>query len=309
MVYIMKVKVSVICLVYNHGKYLRDTLEAFVNQKTSFDIEFIIHDDASTDDSIQIIKEYESKYPNLIKPIYEEINQYQLKKFPGITTRIINSIQSDYIAFCEGDDYWCDDYKLQKQVDYMDSHPDCSLYLHNGYYKNAETGKMKKINPYKKIGILETNDVLNEIGKIPPTASMLFKTSLIKDMPMEILRAPVGDRPRRMYLATVGDVYYSNECMCVYRINNKNSFSGRLSDYEKSLKLAEGMKEYYERFDKFTEYKYHDSIEFLKSMEYTAHYSRFGELVELKKEIFYQKRFSLLKKIKAHVKYIIKKLK
>ena len=109
------IMVSVICNVFNHEAYIRDALEGFVSQKTNFPFEVLIHDDASTDKSADIIHEYEAKYPNLIKPIYQTQNQYS--RGGGITRKFqIPRVKGKYIAMCEGDDYWTDENKLQKQV-------------------------------------------------------------------------------------------------------------------------------------------------------------------------------------------------
>ena len=107
--------VSVICLAYNHGKYVRETLEGFVSQKTDFPFEVIVHDDASTDNTADIIREYEKKYPDIIKPIYQVQNQYS-QKVDIYKEFELPRMSGKYVAFCEGDDYWSDPYKLQKQV-------------------------------------------------------------------------------------------------------------------------------------------------------------------------------------------------
>lgn len=121
--------VSIQCTAYNHEKYIRDALDGFLIQKTSFRFEVIVHDDVSTDGTTAIIREYAEKYPDIIKPIYEKENQYS--KHDGTLEKImIGACKGKYIAFCEGDDYWIDPYKLQKQVDFMETHPDCSLTYH-----------------------------------------------------------------------------------------------------------------------------------------------------------------------------------
>lgn len=123
------IMVSIRCIAYNHEKYIRDALEGFVMQKTNFRFEAIVHDDASTDGTAAIIREYAEKYPDIIKPIYETENQYS--KHDGSLRRIMTeACVGKYIALCEGDDYWTDPYKLQKQVDFMEKHPDCSLTYH-----------------------------------------------------------------------------------------------------------------------------------------------------------------------------------
>lgn len=119
---------SIRCFVYNHEHYLRQCLEGFVMQKTNFAFEAIVHDDASTDNSAAIIREYAENFPDIIKPIYETENQYS--KHDGSIRRIVDNAiapSTKYVALCEGDDYWTDPYKLQKQVDYLEAHPECGL--------------------------------------------------------------------------------------------------------------------------------------------------------------------------------------
>lgn len=121
--------VAIHCMVYNHEPYLRQCLDGFVMQQTDFPFIAIVHDDASTDYSADIIREYEQKYPTIIRPIYETANQYSK---PGAIARIMMEASKDakYIAFCEGDDYWTDALKLQKQVDFLESHPDYVFCCH-----------------------------------------------------------------------------------------------------------------------------------------------------------------------------------
>lgn len=118
--------VSIRCLAYNHEPYIRQCLEGFIMQKTNFRFEAVVHDDASTDGTVAIIREYAEKYPNIIKPIYETQNQYS--KHDGSLGRIMSAAcTGKYIAMCEGDDYWIDPYKLQKQVDFLETHLDYSM--------------------------------------------------------------------------------------------------------------------------------------------------------------------------------------
>lgn len=121
-----EILVSIKCTVYNHEPFLRQCLDGFVMQKTNFRFEAIVHDDASTDGSAAIIKEYAEKYPDLIKPIYETENQYSKKD--GSLRKIMDAAcRGKYIAICEGDDYWIDPLKLQKQVDFLEENPDYGL--------------------------------------------------------------------------------------------------------------------------------------------------------------------------------------
>lgn len=121
-----QIMVSVRCITYNQVQYIKQTLEGFVNQKTNFSFEVIVHDDASTDGTTDIIKDYESRYPEIIHPIYETENVYS-KSILALDEIMINACVGKYTALCEGDDYWTDPYKLQKQVNYMEMHPECGL--------------------------------------------------------------------------------------------------------------------------------------------------------------------------------------
>ncbi len=124
-----KYLVTIRCITYNHEKYLADALEGFVMQKTNFPFVAIVHDDASTDGTAAILRQYAEKYPDIIHPIYETENQYS--KHDGSIERIMDeaiaATGAKYIAICEGDDYWTDPLKLQKQVDFLESHPDYSV--------------------------------------------------------------------------------------------------------------------------------------------------------------------------------------
>lgn len=136
-----QIVVSIQCLAYNHAPYIRQCLDGFVMQKTNFRFEAIIHDDASTDGTQDIIREYEQKYPDIIKPIYETENQYS-KGIPGYITDLISSkCKGKYIALCEGDDYWTDPLKLQKQVDFLEEHEDFSCCCHRFkiYFEDTNT--------------------------------------------------------------------------------------------------------------------------------------------------------------------------
>jgi len=124
--------VSICCLAYNHEPYIRQCLDGFLMQRTMFSIEVLIHDDASTDRTSEIIREYEVKYPDIIKPIYQKENQYS--KGIGVTHVFqFPRAKGKYIAMCEGDDYWIDPLKLQKQVDFLEDNPDYGL-VHTDFY-------------------------------------------------------------------------------------------------------------------------------------------------------------------------------
>ncbi|MBQ1636007.1 MAG: glycosyltransferase family 2 protein, partial [Bacteroidales bacterium] len=121
--------VTVICLAYNHGPYIRDALEGFVMQKTAFPFEVIVHDDASTDDTPRIIREYASRYPDIIRPVFQTENQYS-KGVPISQTFLFPLVKGRYVALCEGDDYWTDPLKLSRQVEALEANPGVDICTH-----------------------------------------------------------------------------------------------------------------------------------------------------------------------------------
>ena len=246
--------VTVRCLVYNHEPYLRQCLEGVVMQKTNFPFEVIVHDDASTDGSVAIIKEYAEKYPDIIKPIYETENQYS--KHDGSLRKIIDAhIRGKYIAVCEGDDYWTAPLKLQKQVDFMESHPEYSLCFHatNCIYGNDE-------NPCHTIRYnkceFELDDLILGGGGMMATNSMLYKRDLVKIVPLWVQKAPVGDLPLMLLLGSYGKVHYINEIMSVYRLGVGVWSSGVERDKRKLKRHYEALYKMFYAFDKWSNYSH-----------------------------------------------------
>ena len=133
--------VSVICLAYNHSRYIRKCLDGFVMQQTDFRYEVIIHDDASDDGTDLIIKEYADRYPDIFVPVYQTVNQYS-QGVPIGKVFLYPRAKGKYIAECEGDDYWTDPLKLQKQVDFLESHPDYVLCSTNCNMLIEKTGEI-----------------------------------------------------------------------------------------------------------------------------------------------------------------------
>ena len=139
--------VSVCCLTYNHAPFVRDCLEGILAQQTSFPIEVLIHDDASTDGTDAIIRQYEQRYPEIVFPMYEEENQFKRGYANKMDIEFnYNRARGKYIAYCEGDDYWTEPLKLQRQVEFMETHPDYSVCFHRSKWYDEKTGKFRKDN-------------------------------------------------------------------------------------------------------------------------------------------------------------------
>ncbi len=217
-----QVMVTVKCLTYNHKAYLRQCLEGFVMQKTNFRFEAVVHDDASTDGTIEILREFAEKYPDIIKPIYEVENQYS--KHNGEIRRKINELtHGKYIAICEGDDYWIDPLKLQKQVDFMESHPDYSMCCSDALI--LTDGKVVDFSRSKNDFTISMEDLILLGGGAVMTATLLFRAELLADYPDCCKKCHVGDYPLQLYMGLQGKVFYFAEKMSAYRFAMGNSWT------------------------------------------------------------------------------------
>ena len=234
------ITISICCITYNHADYIKDAIDGFLMQKTSFPIEIIIHDDASTDGTVEIIKDYASRYPDLIFPVLQSENQYS-KKQGGILPRFVwPRVRGRYIALCEGDDYWTDPLKLQKQVDELNKHPECYICFHPAI-KHDETGiKRDEImsDHFKSTRIVGIRDVILGGGSFMPTPSVVFYRFVIENLPDWYLKAPVGDYYLQILGSLNGGALYLNEKMAVHRINLNGSWTNMLNNADFRLEFC-----------------------------------------------------------------------
>ena len=198
-------------------------------QKTSFPFEVLIHDDASTDHTADIIREYEAKYPDIIKPVYQKENQYS-KKVRINSKYNFSRAQGKYIALCEGDDYWIDPLKLQTQFDFMESHPDCSMCFHN--VEEKQEVKNNTIHVRFTPGYKSGESILSNWSI--PTCSTLFRKEVIE------IDDRIRERDNRfMYsdivlflsAASIGKVYGIDKKMAVYRRHAQGATFRRPDNY------------------------------------------------------------------------------
>ena len=166
--------VSICCLSYNHEKYIAQAVDSFLNQKTDFDIEIIIHDDCSTDKSLKILEEYENKYKGIVRIIRQKENQYSKGK-RVLYEYLFPAARGKYIAVCECDDYWINPHKLNIQVAYMEKNPDCSLTFTATNILD-DKGKTKEFRPSKGEKDFSLAEIISyPDGGLIPTATMVFK--------------------------------------------------------------------------------------------------------------------------------------
>jgi len=205
--------VSICCITYQHVNFIRDAIEGFLMQETTFPVEIIIRDDASSDGTAEIVREYQEKFPQLIRTILHTENQYSKgkKAFP----ETFAMVRGEFIAICEGDDYWISKEKLQKQVEVLDANQDISLVFHNCWVKHELSSKDYFKNYGFAEGPIDYPRILSS-GWFIGTASMLFrqKGSIL---PREMTYSIGGDLPLQLMLATKGSFYYIDSVYSVYR--------------------------------------------------------------------------------------------
>lgn len=255
------IMVSICCLAYNHENYIKDALDSFLMQNTEFRYEILIHDDASTDRTADIIREYEKKYPDIVKPIYQTENQYSKGKKITIDIQFPR-VQGKYIAMCEGDDYWTDVNKLQRQVEYMENHPECSLCVHSSEIVDVNKNILEKHIPYSKECTLNTEEVIQQNGDLFSTNTMLFRAQYVENLPSFYMNAHVGDYPLTIYLSLCGQIYYTPKMMSAYRKGVPGSWSeNEKINMQQSKINVEKLIELYNSLDEYTQGKYRNIIE------------------------------------------------
>lgn len=276
------VMVSVCCATYNHEKYIEKTLQGFVNQKTDFTFEVLIHDDASTDGTVAIIEKYREQYPEIIKSIYQKENQYS-KGIKITPTFQYPRVKGKYIAFCEGDDYWCDEYKLQKQVEVMEKNKACSICVHTVGCMNEKGELLEGVFPNLNLeeGIIEKQKMLYYIltsgVQIFQTSSYFFRSKYLEELllnfPEFMEASKVGDLPTVLFLITKGNVFYISEKMSLYRKNSDNSWSQQiLRQPEYAIKCLDASIVSFSKYNEYTGYKYEELIsDYIINLEFSRY--------------------------------------
>ena len=227
-------KVSVLCAAYNHEEYLRQTLDSFLNQKTDFPFEVLVNDDASTDSTGDIIREYAAKYPDVIRPFYQKENLYS-RRINLYDVVFFPACRGEYIAVCEGDDYWNDPEKLQLQVNWLDTHPEYSACVHNsiGHFADGD-----RDIPFEQ--------VVQGMSHAYHTSSILARREFILNPPdyrdVAYHQGYFTDYAIGVRLGLSGKVRFLDRCMSVYRIgSNPSAWSkGVGQEYHKLKRFVSG---------------------------------------------------------------------
>ncbi len=291
------IMVSVICNTYNHEKYIKAALDGFVMQKTDFLFEVLVHDDASTDRTADIIREYEKKYPDIIKPVYQSENQHS-QKINFCRKFQYPRAKGKYLAFCEGDDYWTDPLKLQKQFDLMETHPECDMCAHAAQYEIKGRLEDRYIMPSREDTVLTADDVILGGGGYLATASLFYKKEIIDNTP-KFREIHSYDYTLQIQGSLSGGILYIADCMSVYRFQTPNSWSDRMKvDKTRFVDLSRKNIKMLEQLNLDTNYKHDSAItKRLKVIKTATLYTMYCHRLKPTEEDEWIKNYPLFQKI------------
>ena len=302
--------VSITCVAFNHENYMNTTLDSFLMQETSFPFEVLINDDVSTDKTVEILKEYERKFPNIVKPVYQTENQYS----QGINTMAIlfPYIKGKYVAFCDGDDYWIDKDKLKIQVEEIEKHSDVDMCFHSTYKLVGNVREEVTSRHAENTKVFTPQEVILGGGVFCPTASLLFTNRLISSLPSWFNTAIPGDFVSQIMGAARGGALYLDRIMSVYRSGIEGSWTkGELrKSTEQRRESVNNIADQLKFLDNFFDNKYH------KEFNAVIHNDRFDFIsmvtndINVKKEVYsqYKNDFSIFEKLQWHLLFKHQKL-
>lgn len=247
--------VTVVCLTYNHAGCISDALEGFIAQDAPWRFEVLVHDDASTDGTAEIVRKYENYYPGLIRGIYQTENQYS--KGVNIARTFLHPlIQGRYVALCEGDDYWTDPHKLEKQVEALEQHPELDICAHRAL--RLKGGRPRgHIAPALWDGVIPAKRVILGGGPFVATGSLLLRReAYLQQTPFREVLA--NDYSLQIQGSLRGGMYYLRDCMSVYRTDTPGSWSGMKR--HRTAAFRQQRRRMLEALDAYTEGRYHRFI-------------------------------------------------
>ncbi len=229
--------VSVLMITYNHGPYIADAIEGVIFQKTDFPIELIIGEDCSTDNTRDIVLEYQRRYPHLIRVIFSDRNVGMNRNIQ----RIHDAVRGNYFAYCEGDDVWTDDSKLGKQIGIMKSEPDCSIVFHAAEIFRPGNKIVGVRNYGSRVKTFSLDEVLLAHPRLMTTASIVARRTLIEPTPRWVTDCEVGDYPFTVHCASRGKIIGLPDVMSRYRKGIPGSWSVRTAGFESRKKIVDSI--------------------------------------------------------------------
>ena len=293
--------VSVWIITYNQERYIREALDSALAQKTDFYYEIVIGEDCSTDSTRQILLEYKSKYPKIITLLLHDKNIGMIAN----QNKTFYACQAPYIALLEGDDYWNDPYKLQKQYDAMCEYPQCQLSFHPVY-----TTAHKTLNNYgRTIKILPVEEGIKVGGYYMSTPSIMIKKSVISEMPSFLDEAPAGDYYLQIFGSIAGGALYLPEVMATYRIEAHGSWSQSIYDDNIKIKFIEETLTLIIKLDAYLQYRYTKAFQYkymTAVLTLTTTYLHNGRYQDYKKSIDKASLYISEPSISFQIKYLLR---
>ena len=302
--------VSILCVAFNHEDFVAEALDSFLMQETSFPFEVLINDDASTDKTGQIIKEYENKFPNIVKPDYQSENQYSQGIGPSAT--LFPRITGKYVTFGDGDDYWIDKDKLKIQVEEMEKFPSVDMSFHPSYQliDGQRKGVLSKHSDKNRV--FTPQEIILGGGVFCPTASLMFTERLISSLPDWFSRALPNDYICQVMGAVKSGALYIDRCMSIYRVGEMGSWTSSIPK-EDSRERKKSLLTFHQSLNSINEilnYKYHKEID-LVIVEANLDFIKTRRIdVSIRDEVFkhYKNTFSQKEKILWYLFYRNQKL-
>lgn len=305
-----KYLVSVLIITYKHEDYIKECLDGILKQICNFKVEIVIANDCSPDCTDEIVREImdENHNETWIKYLNPDKNIGAMQNFINAYANCTGS----YIALCEGDDYWTDPYKLQKQIDFFREKPEMVFCFHNADRLIQSTGKIIPyigLEGYDHLKIITKRKLFKRIGGSYPTASAMFKKSISEGLPPYFQSFGVGDTPLLLLAISKGEIGYLKDSMCIYRTtetnwsSDNNIFLNKYNNYQKLLNA-------YLEFNTFTQNKFHDELKLTYShLTYQVVFAYFIEETKIIKRFSFffkhQNRMIVNQRIKAFVRLFI----
>ena len=222
--------VDIALITYNQEEFVRQAIESVLMQQTDFQYRLIIGDDCSIDNTRSIVKDYAERYPDRIETVLDTEHKGLMHK-DRVGIRVLKHCTTKYVAMLDGDDYWTDPYKLQKQVDFLEANLDCVICHHNVIIRDEASKKQETCNDFNRNTIYTINELLRE--NMLATCSVMFRNGVVGEFPGWYFDSPLGDYPLYILNAQYGNIGYLNEIMAVYRRHSQGIHGGtpRINNY------------------------------------------------------------------------------
>lgn len=257
------IKVSVRLMTYNHEKFIAECLDSIYSQELNFNIEIVVGDDFSTDETLQVVKQYGDTEKISLKILDRTRgDDYDLKrkKYGRLYnfSNIVENCMGEYVALIDGDDFWTDSKKLKKQVGFLEDNLKFSACFSNAIVVDEQSNYLEDYKLYKK-KVFDLEHTIKGSGSLYPTAGLLFR-NFINPFPKFFNEGRAGDRALAMLLAMQGPIGLIDEKMCAYRKHEGGVFTSILQDYEKRKEIDLSNIKLLNDFDQYTDYVHNKTV-------------------------------------------------